>query len=194
MKKIGKLLMHRLLILLFLFFSNEAESKKNCNVPSALDGNYNIENLDDENPTKILGMLGNLFSWKLDDYDKCLHSDMVYEALFSLDTYESIQWKNKKNNTLGEIIILKIRPRQGGYCKDYKIRLKKNDKHRTLRKRACIKYCSHEVEFINLDNDGRCIKKNTRFGDPECGFTFSDMITNYYPVSCEDQLPPSIFR
>ena len=77
-------------------------------MPSALDGNYNIENLDDENPTKILGMLGNLFSWKLDDYDKCLHSDMVYEALFSLDTYESIQWNNKKNNTLGEIIIVRM--------------------------------------------------------------------------------------
>ena len=41
---------------------------------------------------------------------------------------KSLKWKNKKNNTSGEIDILLIRPRQGGYCKDYKILITKGNK------------------------------------------------------------------
>ena len=52
----------------------------------------------------------------------------------------------------------------------------KGNKNRTLKKRACISYCSHRIEFINLDKNGKCIRKNDRFFDPECGFTLGDMI------------------
>ena len=83
-----------------------------------------------------------------------------------------------------EIDILLIRPRQGGYCKDYKILITKGNKNRTLKKRACISYCSHNIKFINLDKNGKCIRENDAIGDPECGFTLGDMIGAYIPVEC----------
>lgn len=177
--------MYKIFFITFLFFIvNHSEGKDLCNAPSSRDGDFNVENLPDENLNKFLGLVGNLFSWKLDSSDQCLHSKVVYEALFSLDTHESIIWNNKINNTSGEISILLIRPRQGGYCKDYRVLLRKNEQYRTLRKRACIHYCSLSVDFFNLDNQGRCVRKNDTIGDPECGFTLGDMISNYTPINC----------
>ena len=177
--------MYRIIIFLSLFFISLCSlSEQFCNAPSVQDGSFNVENINDENPLKLLGMVANVFSWSLPNEDKCLHSEAVLQALFSLDTHESLKWKNKKNNTAGEIDILLIRPRQGGYCKDYKVSISKGKKNRTLKKRACISYCSHKIEFINLDKNGQCIRKNDRLGDPECGFTLGDMIGAYIPIRC----------
>ena len=177
--------MYKLIILINLFFLQSVLlSKEFCNAPSVKSGSFNVDNMPDENPLKTLGIIANIFSWNLPQEDKCLHSEIVLQALFSLDTHESINWENKKNNTSGEIDILLIRPRQGGYCKDYKVSIRKGNKYRTLKKRACISYCSHRIEFINLDKNGKCIRKNDALGDPECGFTLGDMISGYIPVRC----------
>ena len=173
-----------IIIIHFMFLAPFALSETFCNAPSVKDGNFNVENMSDENPLKLLGMIANIFSWNLSKEDKCLHSEAVLQALFSLDTHESLKWINKKNNTSGEIDILLIRPRQGGYCKDYKILITKGNKNRTLKKRACISYCSHNIKFINLDKNGKCIRENDAMGDPECGFTLGDMIGAYIPVEC----------
>lgn len=178
--------MCRLIIFIgFLFFSLSSWSEQFCDAPSVKDGNFNVENMDDENPIKFLGMIANVFSWNLSKDDKCLHSEAVLQALFSLDTHESLKWKNKKSNTAGEIDILIIRPRQGGYCKDYKVLIRKGNKNRTLKKRACISYCSHNIQFINLDKNGNCLRRNDALGDPGCGFTLGDMIGTYIPVQCK---------
>ena len=168
-----------------IFFSTNSFSEQFCHAPSVKDGGFNVENLNDENPLKLLGMIANIFSWSLPKEDKCLHSEAVLQALFSLDTHESLKWKNKQNNTAGEIDILLIRPRQGGYCKDYKVLISKGNKSRTVKKRACITYCSHKIEFINLDKNGKCLRKYDSLGDPECGFTLGDMIGPYIPVKCK---------
>jgi hypothetical protein len=178
--------MYKIIIsFIFIFFSRYSLSEQFCDAPSVKDGGFNVENLNDENPLKLLGMMANIFSWNLSKEDKCLHSEAVLQALFSLDTHESLKWKNEKNKTAGEIDILLIRPRQGGYCKDYKVSISKDSKYRTLKKRACISYCSHRIEFINLDKNGKCIRKKDRLGDPECGFTLGDMIGPYMPIKCK---------
>ena len=184
----GSLKMYKLILFFnILLLSQFSFSKNDCNVPivpSTKDGAFNVENMEDNNPMKLLGMTANLFSWSLNKEDKCLHSEAELTALFSLNTHESLKWKNIKNNSAGEIDILLIRPRQGGYCKDYKVLISKGNKNRTLKKRACISYCSHRIEFINLDKNGQCIRKNDRLGDPECGFTLGDMIGAYIPIKC----------
>ena len=178
--------MYKIILFLSLLFLFPLKARDIfCNAPSVKDGNFNVENLNNETPLKVLGMVANIFSWSLPKEDKCLHSEAVIQALFSLDTHESLKWKNEQNKTSGEIDILLIRPRQGGYCKDYKVSISKGTKIRTLKKRACISYCSHRVQFINLDLNGKCLRQNDTLGDPECGFTLGDMIGPYIPIKCK---------
>ena len=100
--------------------------------------------------------------------------NILYTLLaLSLHLFIFLDWKINRTNLT-----------KGGYCKDYKVSIRKGNKYRTLKKRACISYCSHRVEFINLDKNGKCIRKNDALGDPECGFTLGDMISGYIPVTC----------
>ena len=93
----------------FFLISLSSLSEQFCDAPSVKDGNFNVDNMNDENPIKFLGMIANVFSWNLSKDDKCLHSEAVLQALLSLDTHESLKWKNKKNNTANNIQLLPIR-------------------------------------------------------------------------------------